>query len=324
MINQKKAIISVIMPVYNGEQYIEAAIQSVLAQSYSGFEFIIIDDGSIDNTATLVKKYLSDKRIRYYYQSNAGISEARNKGLELSLCEYVAFIDCDDVWMPQKLELQLEALINAPDIALIYNNVTYIDEEDRIIGHQKYSVQENFYKEMLLQNYVDNGSVPLIKKECFDKVGYFNPNISGEDWDMWIRIAKEYKLLGINEYLVKYRIYPKSMSKNYKKMIEGLIWILDREFKDAPVQIWDIKNKAYAYRYFYSFGVARNLLQNKDAFQYLVTALKVYPNLLLEKDKISGILKFIIMLILPKQILLPLRQNFKTLLSMLKRKEGLT
>jgi glycosyltransferase involved in cell wall biosynthesis len=316
--------ISVIMPVLNGEQFIHPAILSVLNQSFKNFELIIIDDGSTDNTAEIVKSYSFDERVKYFYQDNTGLSGARNTGISLSQGDYVAFIDCDDIWYPKKIELQLKSMKKNPKAGLSFGWISYIDERDRFIGYKEYRIYNNFYENLILGNYVDNGSVPLIKRECFDKIGYFDPTIAGEDWDMWIRIAREYEFVCVNDYLVKYRIYSFSMSKNYKKMIEGLLTILNREFLYPAFPINNIKRKAYAYRYFYSFGVARNLLEYKDAIKYLFKALSLYPELLLEGEKLNGIFKLLIMSLLPRPLLYALRQYFKNMLIMYHNKDKKT
>ncbi|MEI7474331.1 MAG: glycosyltransferase [bacterium] len=322
MSTQIKPEISVIMPVFNGEKYISSAIISVLNQSFKNFEFIIVDDGSNDKTEEIVKSFSSDERVKYFYQTNAGPSVARNTGIALSQGDYIAFIDSDDLWFHKKLELQLHALKQNPKAGLSFGWVKYIDENNRTIGRKEYKINNDYYKNLILGNYVDNGSVPLIKKECFNKIGYFNPNLFvSEDWDIWIRIAREYDLVGVNDYLVQYRIYSISLSKNYKKMLESLLNILDREFKTPVFPINNIKRKAYAYRYFYSLGVARNLLEYKDAFKYLFKAISIYPELLLEKDKFNGILKLIIMRLLPQRLIKPIRQYFKNIIIALNNKE---
>lgn len=292
--------VSIIMPVYNGAEYIESTLMSALAQTFTDFELVIVDDGSTDNTSDIVKN-ISDPRIKYHYQPNQGAYAARNTAMEIAKAKYLAFLDADDLWIPEKLELQMKEMRKNPDVGIVYGWVEYIDEHNNFIGQKQYNIKDNFYENMLLANYIDNGSMPLIRKECFDTVGGFSPGIWCEDWDMWIRIARFYKMAIVPTYIMKYRIHTEGISKNYKKMEDSLFYVLDREFSCSNLPE-NLKRKAYAYRYVYLSGVARNLMSYADAFKYMGQALTTSPDIILDKSKNIEILKLILSYILPRQV----------------------
>lgn len=290
------------MPVHNCEKYIKETISSALNQTYSNFELIIIDDGSTDNTANIIKNF-NDPRIKYFYQKNSGVSRARNHGIYISQGKLLAFLDADDIWYPHKLESQIKEIRKSPEIGLVYSWVQYIDVNNNLIGETKYNIDKNFYINLLLGNYIDNGSVPLIKRECFDKVGKFNNIRTGEDWDMWIRIAREYDFGFVKDYLIQYRIHPEGSSKNYKDMETRLFEILEREFNLINLKnpiTKKIKKKAYSYRYIYLSGVCHNLMQHKDAFSYTLKAIQAYPPVLKERVMLKEIIKLFIIILFPK------------------------
>ena len=300
----KKPEVSIIIPVYNGEQYIKDTILSVLNQTYRNYELIIVDDGSTDTTKQIIDIF-KDPRIKYHYQNNTGLSASRNKGIELSQGEFLAFLDADDIWLPFKLELQVNAIKNDFNVGLVFGWVYYMDNDSRIVGNKKYDITKDFYINILLGNYVDNGSQPLIRRECFDKVGKFD-HIPAEDWDMWIRIAKEYKFCNINDFLVIYRINLSGLSKNYKNMEEGLFKILNREFSNNT-DIKGIKNKAYAYRFHYLSTVCRGLTFTEEAFSYMLKAIKLYPLILLNKTRNIELLKLLLSVLMSKGMFIKLR-----------------
>ncbi|MFH0702468.1 MAG: glycosyltransferase [bacterium] len=309
----QKPEISVIIPVYNGENYIKETIISVLNQTYTDYELIIVDDGSTDSTKKIIQSF-SDPRIIYYYQKNSGPNTTRNTGINLAKGEFIAFLDADDIWLPHKLAIQLREIKENPEIGLVYGWVYYIDSNSNLIGRKKYNIKDDFYINLLLGNFVDNGSTPLIRKKCFDKVGGFDDLKPAGDWDMWIRIAKEFKFSYVKDYIALYRIHSTGISKDYKQMETKLFYILDREFCSNNPKLEKIKNKAYSYRYHYLSGVCRNLMCYKDAAAYMLKAVKTYPPILLEKSRILEIIKLFLIMLIPKSIFKHIRDTFKNFL----------
>ncbi|PEX06320.1 glycosyl transferase [Bacillus cereus] len=220
---QKKYInglVSVIMPCYNGQAYLEEAIQSVLSQSYSSLELLIIDDASTKPIKNIISKFIYDKRVRLIqHQENQGVAIARNTGLKNSKGRYVAFLDSDDLWHKNKLEKQLNFLWNH-QVAFVFSEYEVIRKtSDDIIN--KISVPYTIDYLNLLKNTIIGCSTVLIDRKATDS--FEMPIISvGEDTATWLNILKKGHIAyGIQEPLVKYRVSDYSLSKNKWKMVRG-------------------------------------------------------------------------------------------------------
>lgn len=200
--------VSVIIPVYNGEKYIYEAIDSILNQAYQDFEIIVIDDGSTDNTPKILKEYGS--KIKWKSQENKGQASAINEAIKMANGEYIALLDSDDVYLPNKLEIQISYLDRHQKIGLVYSNRYLINADGKIIGMRRSSRPDNIL--LLQENYIPRSTV-VHRKKCIDKVGMYDESISGnDDWDMWIRISEKFKMGYIDKPLVKYRVHGKNIS----------------------------------------------------------------------------------------------------------------
>jgi glycosyltransferase involved in cell wall biosynthesis len=250
--DQSKSVplVSVIIPAFNAEKYISESISSVLSQTFQDFEILVVDDGSIDSTKEKTLKF-SDQRIRYIYKENGGASSARNTGINNARGKYIALLDYDDLWLPEKLEKQLQKFSHEADLGLVYCWVESInpDGETRFIAHPE---NEGWvYNDLFLDNFLHNGSVPLIKKECFEKAGYFDENLSNaQDWEMWFRIAKDYKFGVVRDILTKYRVRSDSLSKMHRKLNKAFIKIMNKELKNAGKSIQKIKGELFSGHYY--------------------------------------------------------------------------
>lgn len=227
---QKK--VSVIIPTYNRANLIRETINSVLNQTYQNFEILIIDDGSTDNTKTVVQSF-KDSRIKYILQKHCGLpAKARNKGLNVAKGEFIAFLDSDDIWLPQKLGKQIDIIEKNPDILLVSTNgITFPSK----YPFKFFSIKENkriSFRLLLKGNFVKNSSV-LMKKSVIDAIGLLDENFqlkAMEDYDYWLRLLKykDKSILILKEILIKYRIHklsireytrfkdPKYLSNRYK------------------------------------------------------------------------------------------------------------
>ncbi|BAU13815.1 glycosyl transferase family 2 [Leptolyngbya sp. NIES-3755] len=222
-----KALVSVIIPAYNAEAFIGQTLDSVLAQTYQNFEIIVVDDGSSDRTAEIVKSYAErDRRIRLICQENSGVAAARNLAIQASIGKYISPIDADDIWYPEKLEKQVRCLETADEtVGLVYSWSVYLNEAGEIIGRyiadQDFTAAEgNVFNGLLYFNFLDNASTALFRRSCIDRVGGYNCNLRAqnaqgcEDWDIYIRIAEQYSVRVVPEYLIGYRQYVGSMATN--------------------------------------------------------------------------------------------------------------
>jgi glycosyltransferase involved in cell wall biosynthesis len=226
--------ISVIIPTYNYGEFICDSIESVINQTYKDFEIIVVDDGSTDNTPEVVKKYKD--RVSYIYKENEGPSSARNYGIKNAKGEYLCFLDSDDIFLPEKLELQAKYMEDHRDdnIGLIYSDYYCVSRKLKIIDYYEsigFSSQIEAIKYLFNYNYINTSTV-MIPKTCIDRIGIFNEKYRYlEDYDLWLRLGCNYKFLYINEPLVKTRSHYKNhrnkvgdveMINNAKKIKEDI------------------------------------------------------------------------------------------------------
>ena len=225
--------ICVIIPSFNCERYIERAISSVMSQSLLPKEIIVVDDGSTDNTRSLVENFqkLSSTRLTYLYKENGGLSSARNFGIKNSSAALVAFLDSDDEWHGEKLQLQYELIAThreADKLGVVYCDCELIDE----FGKKMFSPRSTYIDESLkgeifnrlleANRVAGSGSGVLVKRECFDRVGLFDEDLTAaEDWDMWLRIAEFYNFDFVDKILVKIRRHKGNMQADADRMFRN-------------------------------------------------------------------------------------------------------
>ncbi|EAW35914.1 glycosyltransferase [Lyngbya sp. PCC 8106] len=245
-------IISVIIPAYNAEKTIKKTIQSVLNQTFLDWELIVVDDGSTDSTKEVVAE-IKDNRIFLFSFPNAGVSAARNRGVNKSSGEFLAFIDADDLWTPDKLELQLKALQEHPKAAVAYSWTDYIDESDQIIYSGRHiTLNGNIYEKLLVRYVLENGSNFLIRKDAYLKVGGFDESIFGvEDWDLSIRLSQLYKFVAIPKTQVLYRMSPHSITSNFSKQELESLRVIEKAYSQAPQSVQYLKKESLADLYKY-------------------------------------------------------------------------
>lgn len=276
-------LITVIIPTYNRVDFIEECINSVLTQTYSNLELLIIDDGSTDNTKNIVENIIEtsrDPRIKYIYQENKGVAEARNTGIKNANGNLVAFLDSDDYWTKEKLEKQIK-LIKTNDSDLVHTGF-YIKDLNTITKSNL--IKHNFDKrglhfQLLKGNFICTSSI-LIKKECLDKVGFFDKTFSPcEDYDMWLRLSeKKYIFDYIEENLLYYREYSSdNISKNIKNLEKANILILDEHTKNN-INFQDntyLKNQTYS-RVYSHISVLYYLKKDSENFiNYYIKSIKL-------------------------------------------------
>ncbi len=238
---------SVIIPAYNAERFIDIAIRSVLMQSYSDFELIIVDDGSSDGTQEKIKHY-TDSRIRYVYKENGGVSSARNKGISVSKAEYICFLDADDEWKNNHLEVmasliekfdQCGMFITGYDIRL--NNGQIVHKSKALLRDMptEQLASDNGFELILKYGYFFNTNTICCKKEVFDKAGLFECGVkNGEDDDMWFRILSYYSLAVTKEPTT---IYDRSNCGATRTRLDIYIPVFYRRM-DSLLKLPDIPN----------------------------------------------------------------------------------
>jgi O-antigen biosynthesis protein len=200
-------LVSVVIPTYNRAQLVARALDSVLAQSFRDFEALVIDDGSTDDTAGVVRRYVQmDTRVRYLRQHpNRGVGAARNVGLRESRGELIAFLDSDDYWFPAKLERQVDLMRDAPaDVGLVYCGVENVNERGERWLYEPKS-RGDVYARLLTKNVVHSGSGVMIRRNVIRTAGFFDERIPAiEDYDYWLRISRSYRFDFVAEPLLRY------------------------------------------------------------------------------------------------------------------------
>lgn len=220
-------LVSVIVPAYNAEKYIEDTLKSIIAQTYRNIEILVIDDGSKDKTAEIVNSFAQvDNRIKLLQQPNAGVAAARNLGIAKSQGEFIAPIDADDIWYPHNLEKQVQSLMQSDEsVGFSYAWSVFIDGESNLSGgYQAAKDAGNVLLPLLIGNFVGNASATVIRRNCLEEIGGYNcqlkaQNAQGcEDWDLYLRIAENYQICLVPEFLIGYRYATGSMSCNVEIM----------------------------------------------------------------------------------------------------------
>lgn len=227
-------LVSIITPTYNCAKFIARTIDSVKAQTYENWEMIIVDDRSQDNTKEIVEDYMkNDPRIQYHLlDSNSGAAVARTTAMKLAKGEYMAFLDSDDIWMPNKLECQIKWM-EENDYAFSCTAYEQIDEDDNLLNRTIKTVKKTDYNRLLLDCPVGNSTVMY----NVEKMGKFEvPNIRKRNDDaLWLQMLKKEKYIwGMTDVLMKYRIRQNSISSNKFKVIK-YHWILYREIEHLSV-----------------------------------------------------------------------------------------
>lgn len=233
--SDEKPDVSVIIPTYNRANLVGRSIQSVLSQTYRDFEVIIVDDASKDNTEDIIKSFF-DKRIRYIrHKENKGGSAARNTGIRLAKGEFLAFLDSDDEWLPEKLEKQIEVFQKtSSDVGVVYTGYYWIGNNTKTYTPPDRITQKdgNIQAALLKENFVTT-SAALVKKECFEKLGLFDERFPAlQDWELFIRFSKYYCFKCIDEPLAILYYQSASISGNQNVRTEAMKLIIEKHLKD--------------------------------------------------------------------------------------------
>ncbi len=214
--------VSVIMPVYNAANFLSAALESALKQTFEDFEIIVVDDGSTDGTRELLQTFEQnfEPRVRVLRQANAGASSARNTAIRAARGEFIAFLDSDDLWEPQKLELQVAALRERPEAGVCFGESLYFDEEKSWDANFKDRAPAfgMIFKLLLTEHIIAMSSV-MVRKSCLDEVGLFDESLIGcEDYNLYLRLAQRFPFRFLAQPLTHLRCHEASLSNDLVQM----------------------------------------------------------------------------------------------------------
>lgn len=297
--------VSVVIPAYNHERYVGEAIRSVLDQTFRDFELIIINDGSTDRTETEILKF-KDDRIRYYSQSNRGLSATLNRGIDLARGDYFSFLPSDDLFFPEKIEAQLkEFQTGSPDLGMVFSRQIVVDAigneitEDPIIDwfDTSYRTKEEIFPALFERNFLPAPTF-MGRKACFEKVGSFDESLRYcQDYDMWFRMLKVYDIRIVDKPLLRYRwhgenlTYAKTERADFERAVLLLKAIKILDLTDIFPSLKGLEKRGAPERYATSYKVlARHLLKSglievmPVAYGLMEEAWKLEPSLELEKE----------------------------------------
>jgi glycosyltransferase involved in cell wall biosynthesis len=304
---------SVIVPTYNAERTIRETITSVLQQTFSDFELIVINDGSTDRTLELLNT-VKDPRVKTFSYPNGGVPVARNHGLSHATGEFITFLDADDLWTPDKLELQLATLQQHPEAGVVYSWAYYMDEEgESFHAENPIFFEGNVYAELLVRDFIVSGSNCLIRRQAIESVGEFDPSIPGaDDWDYWIRLALHWPFVVVPKLQIFYRQSSGSVSSKVEAMEKNNLRVIEKGFQAAPPEIQSLKNQSLANTYRYSAHLYLTRVGSGDAAKQaakkLWMAIRLYPPILRESWTRNLLIKSLLIRLISPKVSRPLIQ----------------
>ncbi len=274
--------VSILTPAYNCEKYIVETIESALKQTFQDFEMIIVDDGSIDRTQEIVERYVFNfpEKIRYIYQANGGPAKARNRGIRESKGEYLALLDADDLWLPNRLEETVAVLNRKAEVGLVHAKTKRILEDGRFTETPRKNIRYlsgHIFPYILLRKANISCLTVLFRKECVEKVGYFDETkecFGVEDRDLWLRIASNYRIEFIDKVLGYYRLRSSGISQG-EKIQANKIYVINKHCSSEQHKTLKKLALAQIYR-----ELGDSLLAQKEIVQakyYYWQSISFYP-----------------------------------------------
>jgi glycosyltransferase involved in cell wall biosynthesis len=284
--------VAVIIPVFNAGATIAETLWSVRQQTYTALEIVVVDDGSSDDGPAIIERHArQDPRIRLVRQANAGVATARNRGIAETSSRFIAPVDADDLWRPDKIARQMEVIQSDERIGLVYCWFSLIDEQSRVFYNDRRSDAEGDVLEAMIgRNVVGNGSSALMRREAIQSAGGYDPSLRArkaqgcEDYKLYYGIAQRYRFGLVRDLLVGYRELPNNMSGDFKQMLRSRD-ICAIEFADQnsrPLRVFG-RSRARVVRFMLSRAIrARNYH----------AALQLFPELF-RADVVAGFLELI-------------------------------
>ena len=277
-------MISVIIPTYNSDKYISEAIHSVLRQTCTDYEIIVIDDGSTDRTREIIENNFP--QVRYFYIPNQGVSRARNYGIRRAKGEFIAFLDSDDLWLPEKLEKQLKVFNADHELMMVFTEHLIFDTHgfrDRKFSKKNRIMKGDVVKNIFLSSHVTTSTV-MVRRRVFREIGYFEESMmAAEDDNLWIRIALKFRIHLLDEVLVHYRVVENSLSRTECNLYDGLLKNIDMIEKKYPelrkrlgrATIRKKMSSIYAYYGYYLFNIGNYTMSRR----YYFRSIALYPKI---------------------------------------------
>ena len=231
--------VSVVMPCYNAQGTLKETLDSALAQSVQDFCIIAVNDGSQDQTGDILADYAQrhPEKMQIVSQVNQGQTVAKNVAIRAGQSEYIAFLDSDDLWDAEKLQKQVAVLDEHPDVGLCYTAAKQVNMRGDQVGRigVRAAIQGRCHDELIKGNQIVASSV-MVRRSAVVQAGLYDETFRAcENWDLWIRIAREWKIAYIDEPLTSYRVHPNNMSKNFEKMMNARLRVIDKHLPGDSV-----------------------------------------------------------------------------------------
>lgn len=282
--NNQNPLVSVIIPVYNRREFLVRAIKSVLNQSYSDFEILVIDDCSSENIQEIVLSFHNDRIVYVRHEKNSGANVARNTGIAYARGEFVAFLDSDDEWLPEKLKDQMEIFAQADEkVGIVYSGYWIMQNSKKFLGHIP-EKRGDIFQDELVRDYVSPTSCVMVRKSCLEKAGRFDIDmLARQDYEMWLRLSREFYFEYIKQPLsvIYFDKDPRRISlSGIDKQISAEEMILEK-YKDNIHALSTKTQKEIYGRHYLVLG--KRCWYNgsaKHARRFFVRALKIKPTAL--------------------------------------------
>ncbi len=281
-------IVSVVIPAYGHAHFLRHTIESVLQQSWSDYEIVVVDDGSPDETPAVVAQF--GPAVHYIRQPNKGMAATRNTGIRHASGELISFLDDDDLWLPDYLSTVVERFQADTDLAALHTGFQLTSDQpgrDYLTDSTR-TVPPNELRDALIESGFFPPSSVSVRRSCLDSVGLFDESLQGyADWDLWMRICQEHKFIGIPNVLVKYRLHAGGLSSNVQHMTEDRLKAVCKHFgpPTGEVSTWpDDKRRAYAFSYrtaAFEYGMRG---QVDKAWHFMEQAAPIWPQILERLD----------------------------------------
>ena len=244
--NAKRSLLSIIIPAYNVEDYILAAVESALRQTYADIEVIVVEDGSTDSTFEKLQT-VTDRRVRIVQQKNRGLAGARNTGILESSGEYIGLLDGDDIWYPEKGRALVQELERDPRLGIAFSFAEYVDEKGEPTGQLHITHKaEPTLEDVIVRNVIAH---PVVRRECFSQAGLFDESLRQcEDYEMWVRVLSKtrYKCRLAPQVLYGYRVRSGSLMTNHREFMDNANRVMEIFQRSIPEFNAKLKNQAVA------------------------------------------------------------------------------
>ena len=275
-------LVSVIIPAYNAERYIKDTILSVEKQSYSHWELLVVVDGATDDTEKIARELSkADHRITCYSKSNSGVSNTRNYGFNLSNGSFIAFLDADDIWLPDNLSQKVEKFQNSPVFGLVHSDAEIINENNQPQGIYKQGKEGNILEDLLLWNgtCIPAPSSILVKRSVIESVGGFDPELStAADQEFFFRVAQKYQVGRVASVTWQYRVHGQNMHNNIRLMERDEILVYQKAKKNGMFHSKKFRRRCLSNMYLILAGSWWKEGKNKlRSIYFVLKSIRYYP-----------------------------------------------